>query len=160
MSQYTVVDLPEDRLDSVYPLVRTFNAAIRPEQWRAYFDALRPNGGVLILTAEDTPFGFMAYRKLERLPQGLILEIDLVVTFELCRIGEGRRALSEAVEALARNQGCTALEVRLCGQGYADATAAKPCSFASLGYKLNGSILRKTLFSDPPSRATEGRLRT
>lgn len=150
-SQYTVVDLAEDQIDSVYPLVRASDAAIRPEQWRTYFDALRPNGGVLVLTAsEGSPFGFIAYRKLERLPQGPVLEVDLFVTFELCRLGEGRRALSQAVEAIARKQKCTAVEIRLCGKGYSGTAAtAKPHRLTGLGYEPQGLLLRKPLAASP-----------
>lgn len=146
MPQFTVVELGADKTDLVYPLVRTVAPGLSPEQWSACARALLDRGGILgLIGADGVPFGFLSYRKEETLRHGPVLHVDNFVTFELDRTAPGRRALSEAAEALARRLGCVALELRVGSRGYTDDSSAKARGWISLGHSLDAVVFTKQL---------------
>ena len=157
MPLYSVVDIGENALESVYPLVRSMAPEVSLEQWMDYARMTRRRGGLLGLFGPDGAlFGFLAWRKETTLRRGPVLHIDKFVTFELSRAGDGRRALCEAAEALARREDCTAIDLRLGSRGFADARAGKAEGWTSLGHSLGSVIFTKQL-QVPPALATRKR---
>jgi hypothetical protein len=149
MPLYSVVDIGENALDSVYPLVRTMAPEVSLEQWLDYARMAQRRGGLLGLFGPDGAlFGFLAWRKETTLRRGTVLHVDKFVTFELSRAGDGRRALCEAAEALARREKCSAIDLRLGSRGYAGDAADKADGWTSLGHSLGGVIFTKSLAPD------------
>ena len=146
MPIFSVVDIDENLFDAAYPLVRTVAPGVSAEQWSAYAYTVRMRGGLLgLIGAENALFGLLAYRNEESLRHGRIFHIDNFVTFELNRAAPGRRALCEAAEALARKQGCAAIEIRLAGRGFADGGTAKAQGWLNLGHRLDAVVFTKSL---------------
>ena len=146
MPIFSVVDIDENLFDAAYPLVRTVAPGVSAEQWSAYAYTVRMRGGLLgLIGAENALFGLLAYRNEESLRHGRIFHIDNFVTFELNRAAPGRRALCEAAEALARKQGCAAIEIRLDGRGFADGGTAKAQGWLNLGHRLDAVVFTKSL---------------
>ena len=146
MPIFSVVDIDEKLFDAAYPLVRTVVPGVSAEQWSAYARTVRMRGGLLgLIGAENALFGLLTYRNEESLRHGRIFHIDNFVTFELNRAAPGRRALCEAAEALARKQGCAAIETRLDGRGIADGGTAKAQGWLTLGHRLEAVVFTKSL---------------
>ena len=76
---------------------------------------------------------------------GLVLALDDFVTFELSRAAPGRAILLDAAEKLARDLGCSALELRLSSRGFADPQSARAEGWASLGLSIDSVIFIKPL---------------
>lgn len=149
MPLYSVVDIGENALESLYPLVRMTAPEVSLEQWLDYARTARSRGGLFGLFGPDgSLFGFLAWRKESTLRRGTVLHVDKFVTFELSRAGDGRRALYEAAEALAIRENCTAIDLRLAGRGYADLATSKADGWKSLGHKLGSVIFTKPLTPD------------
>ena len=146
MPLYSVVDIGENALESVYPLVRMMAPEVSLEQWLDYARMTQSRGGLLGLFGPDgSLFGFLAWRKETTLRRGTVLHVDKFATFELSRAGDGRRALCDAAEALARRENCTAVDLRLAGRGYADMATSKADGWTSLGHNLGSVIFTKPL---------------
>lgn len=146
MPIFSVVDIDENLFGAAYPLVRTVAPGVSVEQWSLYARKARMRGGLLgLIGAENTLFGLLTYRNEDNLRHGRIFHIDNFVTFELNRAAPGRRALCEAAEALARQQGCTAIELRLDSRGYADGGTAKAQGWLNLGHSLEAVVFTKSL---------------
>ena len=149
MPIFSVVDIDEKLFDAAYPLVRVVAPEVSAEQWLVYARKVRMRGGLLgLIGAEDALCGLLTYRNEENLRRGRIFHIDNFFTFELNRAAPGRKALCEAAEALARKQGCTAVEIRLDSRGYADTGAAKTQSWLNLGHSLEAVVFTKLLGAD------------
>ena len=157
MPIFSVVDIDENLFGAAYALVRTAMPDVSAKQWYDYARHARDDGGLLgLVGAQGTLFGFLSYRNGESLRYGRVLHIDHFVTFELSRSAPGRRALCEVVEALARQQGCAAIEVRLDGGGYALCDTAKARCWHELGHALDGVVFTKPLAAGiGTSRAAE-----
>ena len=146
MPIFPVVDIDEKLFDAAYPLVRTAAPGVSAEQWSAYARKARLRGGLLgLIGAGNALFGLLTYRNEENLRHGRIFHIDNFVTFELNRAAPGRRALCEAAEALARKQGCAAIEIRLDRRGCADGGTAKAEGWLTLGHSLEAVVFTKSL---------------
>ena len=146
MAILTVVDIDEKLFDAAYPLIRTIAPEVSAEEWSDYAGKVRLCGGLLGLLGPDgTLFGIMTYRVEESLRRGQCLLIGDFVTFELNRAAPGRRALCSAAEALAREKGCTAIELRLDSRGYVDHSTVKAQGWASLGHSLDTVVFVKSL---------------
>ena len=103
-------------------------------------------GGLLgLMGPQGTLFGLLTYRQEESLRNGAIVVVDTLLTFELNRAAPGRQALCDAVEALARTQGCNAIELRLDSRGYAIDSSAKARAWLNLGHSLEGVVFIKML---------------
>jgi len=63
----------------------------------------------------------------------------------LSRAAPGRAILLEAAEKLARDLGCTGLELRLSARGFADGCSARAQGWTSLGLSLDSVIFVKPL---------------
>ena len=146
MPIFSVVDIDEKLFDAAYPLVRTAAPGVSAEQWSAYARKVRMRGGLLgLIGAGNALFGLLTYRNEENLRHGRIFHIDDFVTFELNRAAPGRRALCEAAEALARKQGCAAIEIRLDRRGFAEGGTAKAEGWLTLGHRLEAVVFTKSL---------------
>jgi hypothetical protein len=107
MPEYSVVDVGEEQLDSAYVLARAANPELSREDW---LTRVRGSGGVLGLRGSDgTLCGVLVYRKQEMQRHGPTLAIDTLVTFELARLGSGKRMLMDAALAMAERLECTAV---------------------------------------------------
>ena len=107
MQGYTVVDVTGDELESAYALVRAADPEIGRNDW---LERVGGSGGVLGLRGSDgTLCGVLVYRKQQMQRHGPTLAIDSVVTFELARLGSGRRKLMEAALAMAERLECAAV---------------------------------------------------
>ena len=146
MPIFSVVDIDENLFGAAYALARTALPEVSAKQWSDYARNARAQGGLLgLVGAQGTLFGFVSYRIGAALRHGRTLQIDHFVTLELSRSAPGRRALCGAVEALARKQGCTAIEVRMDSRGYADGGTAKAQGWTSLGHSLEAVVFTKSL---------------
>ncbi|WP_146193545.1 hypothetical protein [Sphingosinicella humi] len=144
LAEHTVVDIEEDGLGPVYPLVRAAMPDVSLEQWLAYGSGLGGSGGVLGLSGPDgSLFGFATYEVRIALKHGRILHVDHFVIFELSGAGAARRALQNALEALARARGCGSIELRTSRRAYVDNGRAGV--WTGLGYALDGAFFVKTL---------------
>ena len=146
MAIFSVVDIDEKLFDAAYPLIRTVAPDVSAPQWSDYACKARMRGGLLgLIGAEDALFGLLTYRHEQSLRHGRIFHVDNFMTFELSRAAPGRRALCDAAEALARKQGCTSIEFRLDGRGYADGGTAKAQGWLTLGHSLEAVVFTKLL---------------
>ena len=137
-------------LDAAYPLVRWMAPGVSIDDWLAYARKARMRGGLLgLIGAENALFGMLTYRNEENLRHGRILHVDNFMTFELSRAAPGRKALCEAAEALARQQGCAAIEVSLDRGGFADGGTARTQGWLNLGHRLESVVLTKSLDEAP-----------
>lgn len=146
MPIFSVVDIDEKLFDAAYPLIRTAAPGVSAEQWSDYARKVRMRGGLLgLIGAENALFGLLSYRQEESLRHGRIFHVDNFMTFELNRAAPGRRALCEAAEALARKQGCAAIEFSLDSRGYADGGTARAQGWLNLGHTLDAVVFTKSL---------------
>ena len=155
MPIFSVVDMDENAFSAAYPLVRTAIPDVSVEQWLDYARKVRMRGGLLgLMGPQSTLFGLLTYRAEESLRHGKIFVVDNFLTFELNRAAPGRQALCDAAEALARMQGCNAIELRLDSRGYAIDASAKARSWLNLGHSLQALVFTKIL--DAGSEADVG----
>ena len=146
MPIFSVVDMDENAFAAAYPLVRTVAPEVSAEQWSDYARKVRLRGGLLgLIGPKGALFGLLTYRNEESLRHGRIFHIDNFMTFELNRAAPGRQALCEGAEALARKHGCTRIEIRLDGRGYADGGATKAQGWLNLGHGLDAVVFAKSL---------------
>lgn len=153
MPQFSVIELEASQLDSAYPLVRTFAPEVSLKRWRDYGKRVLEDGGLLGLAgAEGMLFGLLSYRKHERLP-GPVLTVDDFVTVELSRAAPGRQLLCEAAEAIARDLGCAAVELRLASRGFVASDSSRALSWTSLEHRPEAIILARAIQSLPSALA-------
>ena len=146
MPIFSVVDMDENAVSAAYPLIRTATPHVSAEQWLDYARKVRMRGGLLSLMGpQSTLFGLLTYRSEASLDHGRIFVVDNFLTFELSRAAPGRQALCGAAEALARKQGCTAIEFRLDSRGFAIDRSAKARNWLDLGHTLQAVVFTKTL---------------
>ena len=146
MPIFSVVDMDENAFSAAYPLVRTATPEVSVEQWLDYARKVRMRGGLLgLMGPQSTLFGLLTHRGEESLRHGRIFVVDNFLTFELNRAAPGRQALCEAAEALARKQGCNAIELRLDSRGFAINASAKARIWLNLGHSLEAVVFTKIL---------------
>ena len=147
MPRFTVIQVGADRLDSTLPLVRMAAPLTSARQWRCYVDALSTSGGGLLaaFARDERPHGIAAYRIEDDLAQGRTLRVEPMVTFEINRSGPARAALCEALERIARAQGCVCLKIATGSRGFADPQGTKAEAWAPLGFELGSVSLVKRL---------------
>ncbi|MEO5578676.1 MAG: hypothetical protein ABIR25_06465 [Sphingomicrobium sp.] len=146
MPIFSVVDIDENAFAAAYPLVRTAAPDVSAEQWSAYAHKVRIRGGLLgLMGPQSTLFGLLSYRNEESLHHGRIFVVDNFLTFELNRAAPGRQALRDAAEALAREQGCKAIELRLDSRGFAIDRSARARSWLNLDHTLQAVVFAKIL---------------
>ena len=144
--QFYVDAITPVQADWAYPLIRSVAPEVSPEDWQDYVQRRYRSGGLLGLwDRQGGIVGVLSYRLGERMRHGLVLALDDFVTFELSRAAPGRAILLEAAEKLARDLGCTGLELRLSARGFADDCAPRAQGWTSLGLSLDSVIFVKPL---------------
>ena len=89
--------------------------------------------------------GLFSYRLGERLRQGRVLALDDFVTFELSQAAPGRKLLMAIAQKLARERGCTGIEVRIGSRGIADADSSKAGGWRELGMGLESVVFVRSI---------------
>jgi hypothetical protein len=141
---FYVSNFDHAKADDAYPLIRAVAPEVTLKGWRNYVQRRYLAGGLLGLRDEnDCIVGVLSYRLGERMRHGLVLALDDFVTFELSQAAPGRRALLGAAERLARDLGCTGLELRLPSRGLADEYSVKAQAWTSLGMALDSVVFVK-----------------
>lgn len=137
MPDLQIISLGCDRLAEAYPLVRAA-AQVGEEQWQTYAHALlRDGGGILVVSAgEDCLHGLAAYREVASLRHGRSLQVEVIIAFELSRLGPVRKALVQALEELARARGCMCLTYTLAARGNGDPCSPGRASWEQLGLQM------------------------
>src|SRR5687768_4777486 len=99
MSRFTVIHLPEERLEETLPLVRLAAPLVTIEGWRSYGRFLREGGGDVLAAyaADGRAHGIAGYAIEESLTEGRTLRIQPMVTFELGPTAPARAALCQAL---------------------------------------------------------------
>ncbi len=110
MPEYTVVDLPDEQLETACLLLH----AVAPENSRddllTRVRTFRNGGGILGLVGPGgTLLGMLSYQKQQMLRHGATLAIDMLVAFDLMRPGLGKRMLLDAAMAVAEGLDCAAI---------------------------------------------------
>jgi hypothetical protein len=147
--QFCVEELKTSEADSAFPLIRAIAPEVSIEDWRDYVRRRSMQGGILgLLGADGEISGLLSYRLGERLRHGTVLALDDFVTFELSQDAPGRRALLAAAKELAKELGCTGIELRIGPRGIADAASPKVGGWVSLGLDLD-SVMFATKLSKP-----------
>ena len=149
MPIFSVVDMDENTCAAAYSLIRTASPDVSAAQWLSYAGKVRMRGGLLgLMGPQSTLFGLLAYRTQDNLRHGRIFVVDNFLTFELNCAAPGRQALCHAAEALARKQGCAAIEFRLDSRGFAIDRSVKARSWLDLGHTLQAVVFTKILDAD------------
>lgn len=144
--QFCVDELKASEADAAFPLIRAIAPELTLDDWRDYVRRRSMQGGLLgLFGADGEVTGLVSYRLGERLRHGTVLALDDFVTFELSQNAPGRRALLSAAEDLARQLGCTGIELRIGAKGMADAGMPKVRGWISLGLDLDSVIFAMTL---------------
>ena len=109
MPQFQLSHLSPDQMDNAYGLVRIALPGTPLPDWRRYANALLVSGGaILALTAEDGSIHALAsYLPEPSLRYGRVLRVDTFIAFELSRRAPARRALCDALEAMAEGLDCS-----------------------------------------------------
>jgi hypothetical protein len=151
MTQFTVVNLPEDKYDVALPLVRMSAPLTTLHHWREFVRTLfAGTGGILgAFAADDRPLGIAAYCPDHTLLHGRVLRVEPLVTFEVNRAAPVRSALCETLEALARDKACEAIILSTGSRGLVDANGPKSAGWTGLGFDLASVDLVKRV--DRPS---------
>lgn len=109
MPELDVIELNQDELALVWPLVRTASPRLRLDGWRALAEALIDRGGgVLAVAAPDRALhGVATYEMIEKPRFGRMLHVDTLVTFELSGRAPARAILVAALRQLSQALGCS-----------------------------------------------------
>lgn len=145
-SVMTVSQLSDEQLGESYALIRTLAPEISRAQWLRYARRAADKGGVLGALGEGGAiFGLLTWRREDCLRYGSVLLVENFVTFELSRAAPARKALCETVDAIAKEQGCSAVRLIVAGRGIVDPASNKALGWTSLGHDPDEVILtRKT----------------
>lgn len=148
--QFSIDELKTSEADAAFPLIRAIAPEVTLDDWRDYARRRSMQGGMLgLFGADGEVTGLLSYRLGERLRHGTVLALDDFVTFELSQTAPGRRALFAAAEDLARQLGCTGVELRIGARGIADAGSSKVGGWIALGLDLDSVVLAATLAPQP-----------
>jgi hypothetical protein len=144
--QFSVSELNTSEAEAAFPLVRAIAPEITLDDWRDYVRRRSMQGVMLgLIGADGEVCGLVSCRLGERLRHGTVLALDDFVTFELTVAAPARKALLAAAEDLARDHGCTALELRIGSRGLAEEHSRKAQGWTSLGMALDSVVFVKPL---------------
>jgi hypothetical protein len=132
-----VEPLTGDRLAEAYPLVRTATR-VSQARWEEFGRELLENGGgILAVSAADTCLhGVAAYRPNRNLRHEQTLEVDVIVAFDLRGDDRVREALCLALEKIAADLGCSAVNYTVGAKSAAPRSRARS-GLERLGLKLH-----------------------
>ena len=134
MTSLTVRNLEPERMAEAYPLVRRA-AGVGPERWEMFGRHLAAQqGGVLAVFAEDKHVhGIAAYLPVISLKHGNVLRVEAIAAFELGHMSLVRKALSAALDRLAREKGCEVVMFTLDAKGLTSPRSRRRRSWEALG---------------------------
>lgn len=110
MPDLRILSLGPRQLSQAYPLVRS-GARVTAERWEALAcELIAAGGGILAVQADDSCLhGVAAFRQLGSLGHEQILQVEIVVAFELSGDAPVRRMLCAGLEERARELGCRSI---------------------------------------------------
>ena len=109
MPQFQLSHLSPDKMDMAFGLVRIAIPGTRLPDWQRYANSLLVSGGaILALTAPDGSIHAIAsYMPEPSLRYGRVLRVDTFIAFELSRRAPARKALCDALQAMAEGLDCS-----------------------------------------------------
>lgn len=119
MTQLKTRPLNAERVIQAFPLIQTALPGVTLAAWCDFAAALMSGGdaregGILAVTDErDTIFGLCSYRLVPDLVHGRLLDAGHFLALDLFDRRPAAEALAAAIEALARERGCTAVHTHL-----------------------------------------------
>lgn len=136
MQDFILESLSVDRLDQVYPLIRSATR-VSLERWKEFGRELfAGGGGVLAVTAPDKCIhGAAAYRPSRNLRHEQSLEVEVIVAFDLSGNDQVRRVLCRELERIATALQCSALNLTVAGKN-ADPSSSARSGLERLGLRL------------------------
>jgi len=151
-----------------YPLVQALDPGLSRDEWRAFAAEIcdaRPGTEVSGIMTLQTVVGYihgMFVHRLQRdLRQGLQLQVDHLITFELPGRLSALHAALRVIEQLAREQGCDAVNVNMptrASVGFARGNHSDD-AFDANGYQTHAACWCK-LLRDPGGRRAAPRALT
>ena len=147
VSHLVLRELTPQRFDQAFPLARAVAPRLTLAAWRHYLLALREDGGGLLAVENQRGvlLGLAAYRLRRDLADGLCLESDPVVVFDLVGGSAVAATLAEALERRAGELGCATLHTHLLGDRIARAADPLHRAFAAQGHRAEATRLCKRL---------------
>jgi GNAT superfamily N-acetyltransferase len=109
-----IVELPpgDERLTAVYPVMRELRTELSEQQFHERYDAGHQNGYRVVAIFDGNECrAAAAYRLFTNFVSGLHLYIDDLVTAERWRSHGYGRLLNRYLVELARNEGCTSVQL-------------------------------------------------
>ncbi len=136
MSDLRVLSIGFDGLADVYPLVRSATR-VSLERWMQFGrELLRLGGGVLAVRApDDCVHGVATYRRGGDLRQVESLDVDVIVAFDLRGDDRIREALCDALERIATELECKAVNLTVPGRS-ADPKSPSRAGLERMGMRL------------------------
>ena len=149
MPQLHVLPLHEHQLALAYPLVRSA-VRVTAQRWETFArDLIGSGGGLLAVQADDSClYGVAAFRQLGSLRHDRCLKVEILVAFELSTLSPVRKSLCDALEMLARENGCQNIVFTMAATGHADPDSASRASWEELGTEMETVEFVQHL--DPP----------
>ena len=162
MTLLSVSPIKGKQLDDAYGLIRSMAPGVTHAQWLRFARSIAAKGGILgVFGAGGSMFGLLTWRKEECLRYGTVLLVENFVTFELSRAAPARRALTDAVNALACEEACSAVRLIVSGRTIVDSASARTQGWTSLGLEPDEVVFTRTTdccCGDPKHRAEAGAL--
>lgn len=111
MPTFRIEHLDDEKLLDAWPIVRSAGAEPLPDWWEnEALELMRRGGGVLAARAPDGSIhGVATYECLRRSACGPVLAVGRLVSFELNRRQPVRKALCDALQAIAAAFCCSAV---------------------------------------------------
>jgi hypothetical protein len=120
MGQFAIEHLSEDRLAEAWPVIQQSHSHANAGWWISEGTALlERGGGILAARASDgTVHGVATYEVARKGLLGRVLEVDLLIAFELSRRAPVRHALCDALEILTSAFDCRSIVLPLPSKGH------------------------------------------
>ena len=131
--RFTVADLSREELASAWPLVRTVAPEADLDQWESFAAGLLDRGGGIIAVSgeDEVILGVATYEAADKLRLGRVLQVEVLVTFELTRRAPVRLVLCNALDRIAPLLGCKAVAVTAPGRTYVSYVSSRMQSAAA-----------------------------
>lgn len=146
MPELNIVRLDQERLAEAYPLIRAASGATL-RQWQAFATALLASGGGVLaaVPAEGCLIGLATFRPVPSLAHVRSLAVDIFLTFEIGGRGAARKRLHRGLRGVARDLGCSAIEVRVRAGGSRRSSDRQQAALELLGLSVEALQLSEQL---------------
>ena len=137
MPDLTVQSVDYERLAQVYPLIRAATR-VSLERWLEFgWELLQEGGGVIAIRAADNyVHGVAAYRRCRNLRHEQVLDVEVIVAFDLRGDDRIREALYRELEKIAVERGCSSLNFTVAGKS-AERSSRTRSGLERLGLRLD-----------------------